>query len=353
MKLIPLTGKGNEYLFNPEDSKVVWVSRYKKGFQRLQRSLKTENAFEARNRRDELFTSWFGVRQSLSAKVKPLCNDIWPEWIQTKQRKSSATKESISTSEKHLLPSIGNLYLDEVTEYWWENVFIPKKREHKADRKFFNDRKWLLSFLNYAKRQGHLNIIPNLENPDGDRAEGINLDDSEILALYSEASPDLTLQIDLGFKHFMRRSEVLLLPWSEIDFKKGEINLPKERTKIRKKRTVPLNNAVLTQLKARKATSKSAFVFPSPDDPKRSVSRLGNATAWNKAIARANKEKVKVNPDATFHDLRHSGLSRAFVATNRYVEICVMAGLSLSEAQKTYLHLTSDNTRFVADLVSL
>ncbi len=352
MKLIPLAGRGNEYLYKPDGSQIIWVSRAKKGFPRKQNSLGTENTLEARKRRDEKFVEWFGERPKLSNKIKLLNDYHWPIWILTKSSLSHATKDSVKYAGQHLVPVIGNLYPDELTETWWLNSYVPMQKVKRGNCKFFNEWKWLSTYLNFLHREGIIERLPKLKNPDGPSEEGLNLEDDEINVFYRNANDDLQLQIDLGFEHFMRRSEVLLMPWSEIDFKKRCIELPPERTKIRKKRTVPLNDRVLVKLKTRKAASKSPFVFPSPKDQNKPVGRLGNQSAWENAIARANGEGPVIRHEATFHDLRHSGLTRAFKATNRYLEICVMAGLDLKVALKVYVHLDAENTRFVSDLVS-
>jgi integrase len=353
MKLIKIPGKGNEHLYTRPDSDIIWVDKSKKGFKRIQQSLFVSNNIEARQKRDELFADLLGEKPRENKKVKKLAGERWDEWVSTKQRKRGQTIESIKYAGNHLRPMISGLYPDEINEKWWENTYIPFKRENvSTTRKFFNEWKWLSSCLHYMHRNGYIERIPRLENPDPARADGLNLDDSEIDALYANASDDLKLQIDLGFKHFMRRSEVLLLPYSEINFRLGIIELPESRTKTKKPRTIPLNPETLAKLKARKAINASPFVFPNPIDTKRPIGRTGNATAWNGAISRANKDRVQINHGATFHDLRHSGLSRAFVATNRYAEICIMAGLSLQEAQRTYLHVKPDQMRFVASLVT-
>lgn len=350
MKLIPLAGRGNEYLFTPEGSAVIWLSRYKKGFGRKQVSLRTEVPSEAREARDRIFASWLGERPAVSKKIKQLNSDLWPVWAMTKARKRQATIDSIKYSGQHLLPMIGDLYPEQVTEAWWENAYIPTKRTERPERKFFNEWKWLTTYLAFCHREGLIERLPRLTCPDGERAAGICLSASETDALLSHAGPDLRLQIELGLHHFMRRSEVLLLPFSEIDFEEGVIRLPASRTKTKKAREVPLNSSALDALKARHEVAKSPFVFPNRDDLSRSTGRTGNDKAWKSAIARANRTSICVNPEATFHDLRHTGLTRAFMATNRYAEICVVAGLSLDEAQRTYLHLKPEQTRFVTEL---
>lgn len=351
MKLIPVAGRGNEYLFTRSGSAIIWVSRSKKGFPRIQNSLFTESPIVAREKRDELFALKFDEKRSLSKKVKRLAWPLWEEWALTKSAKSEQTKDSIYYSSQHLKPFLEELYPDELNEFWWQNTYIPKKKLENRDRRFFNEWKWLSSFLKSLHRVGVISQQPMLANPDPGPAEGLFLEDSEIESLVESACEDLRLQIDLGFRHFMRRSEVLLLPWREIDFKNGLINLPAERTKIRKARSIPLAKDVLPALEARHSTLGGRFVFPSPQSQDKPIGRLGNATAWRAAIKRANKGKQKIDPTATFHDLRHSGLTRAFAATNKYAEICVVAGLSLEMAQRTYLHLQPEHYRFVAGLV--
>jgi integrase len=351
MKLIPLGGRGNEYLKLPEGSNIIWLDRFKTGYGRRQESLRTTEPIVARKKRDEIFAEWFGEKAVLSSKVRLPNRDRWPDWEKTKARKSQATRDSIMYSGKHLLPFIGDLFPDQITEAWWENVYIPKKREESPNRKFFNEWKWLTTYLAALHRAGIITLLPRLNNPDPPTEEGLFLHDSEIAGLYANGNEDLQLQIDLGFEHFMRRSEVLLLPFSEINFNLGHIDLPAERTKIRKARTIPINDKTMAKLESRRSKSKAKYVFPSPIDPTRSVSRTGNRTAWNAAIERANERSQVVNPAATFHDLRHSGLTRAVAATNRYLEICVVAGLSLEQLQETYLHLKPEHTKFVSDLV--
>lgn len=351
MKLIPLGGRSNEYLFKPDGSEIIWVSRSKAGFGRKQNSLHTKSSLEARDKRDAFFKEWLGQKPLLSKKVKRFAGSLWDDWIETKSKKSFKTKESINTSGQHLKPYLDEMFPSELTDAWWLNVYIPEKIK-KGPRKFFNDRKWLSSFLLSLHRDGLLSRLPRLECPDAPAAKGIYLTDSEINSLYAFSNEDLGLQIDLGFKHFMRRSEVLLLPYSEIDWNLGLIDLPMERTKIRKGRKVPLSDSVLSRLEARRRVSESPFVFPSPKNLNRSVGRLGNATAWRATLARAFKSTTPINSEATFHDLRHSGLTRAFAATGRYLEVCAVAGLSLEVAQKTYLHLQPEHLKFVAGLVT-
>ncbi len=390
MKFTPVGGRGNEYLCRPEGKTAIWVDRYKKGFGRKQETLRTDIIVEARKRRDELFATWLSETSQdailKKGKTKLVCNDLWHEWVKTKDRKSKGTRDNIKYCEGHLLPVIGPMFPEKLTEIWWENTYIPEKRAKSPDRKFFNDWKWLNSFLRYLHRQGKLAAVPKLENPDGDPEEGLNLEDCEIHALYLEAGIDLEIKLDLGFMHFMRRSEVNLLPWAEIDFKEGVITLGKTRTKIRKSRQVPLRVGTLQKLKARYAKSNSPYVFPSPSDPSKSINRDGHRTSWDNAISRANIQAQKafemsgqgcnefeisqnlgvpiwivpvwierkgnaIRHEATFHDTRHSGLSRAAVQTTKYAQLCVMAGVSFKVLQKVYLHLKPDDTRFLADLV--
>jgi len=276
--------------------------------------------------------------------------DLFDEWSKTKINKSFATRESIRVSAKHLKPYLEKITVDEINQIWWQNVYVADKLK-SGSRKFFNDWKWLTNFLKFSYKAGYTKNQSMLENPDLPSDEGIYLSDDEIEALRQFANDDLKLQIELGFRHFMRRSEVLLLEWREINFKKAMIELPAIRTKIRKARKIPISKSVLNALFERKSKSTSEYVFPSLKSNGRSIGRTGNDTAWKLAIKRANSSTERVNPKATFHDLRHSGLTRAFAASNKYAEICAVAGLSIQMAQKTYLHFQTDHLKFAADLV--
>lgn len=341
LKLKRVKGDSNRYLYKRGD--VYWI-RASKGGRTLQKSLNITVLTTARLLRDEAVAKFFGEKR-LSNNNKKLVDDLFPEFIKLKQSTNrKSTIDSITSQwETHLKDYFGNLLPDEITENEWL-TYVAEKRVGYPDRKFFNDRKYLMMFLHWLHRQGTIAKLPRLPDVDPAINAGRVFSDEEISSLLDNANPDLKLQILMAVTMGMRISEILTLEWSQIDFVKKTIFLPAIKTKVNKDRRFGISLDTIDLLAARKATNGSDWVFPSPTDKSTGVGKSGNKTAWTNC---RNAAKVS----GRFHDLRHTFLTKAFKNSVNPALICHYAGLSLEEAQRTYLHFTTEDTRVVASLV--
>ncbi len=343
MKFSTIKGPQNKNLVRPEGKSVIWVRFYRVGKGRLERSLKTDVVTEARIRRDEEIAKFLGIRAKHKSNVK-FVDDLFPQFLEQKKQKSKATHDSLTNQwENHLKEYFSGMTLDEVSNTEWLR-YVAKKRQNSPDRKFFNDQKCLSGFLNWCHRDGLIERLPKLENVDPEIDAGKVYSNEEIKLLIQNSSSDLCLQIMMAVTMGMRVGEILFLEWSQIDWEKLTIHLPAAKTKIRKARTFGISDAVIWLLKDRAEQCGSEWVFPSPVDPSKSVGKGGNRKAWTTCRANAGVS-------GRFHDLRHTFLTHAFKISVNPALICNYAGLSLAEAEKTYLHFTPDDTRVVASLV--
>jgi integrase len=127
----------------------------------------------------------------------------------------------------------------------------------------------------------------------------------------------------------------------------ARISLRQEDTKTRQARSfVVTDPAVLEVLERRLARAEGPYLFPSETDPGKPMAASLNG--WKAILRRAG-----VNPNYTPHDLRHTYLTKMFKTAANPALICFQAGLSLEEAQKTYLHFTADDTFALAESASL
>lgn len=337
MKLIPLTGKGNENLYRHPDTGIIYFSKYRAGKGKIEKSTKTRVLAEAKVIADEIRVKFFG--KGVIKRGKQTCGVLFPGWQDLNKTKAPATVASIESSWKHLKPYIQDFLPEEITERFWEGVYIPEKRlTHGQDRKFFNDRKWLSMFLLFLKREGVIDAVPKLRNPDPECKVGKVYTDDELQRLLQNAGPDLKLQILMAVSMGMRKSEIMKLTWARIDMANRVIHLRAEDTKIRKARSFAISAVVYRLLELRDRSK--AFLFPSPLNPNKPQVN-GIERAWQRC-----KRAAKVI--GRFHDLRHTFLTRAFRSKNvNPALICFYAGLSLIEAQDRYLHFTIDDTREV------
>jgi integrase len=158
------------------------------------------------------------------------------------------------------------------------------------------------------------NPVSKVSKPTLPRGRTRFLDDSEreklLQACKSSKNPYLYTIVILGISTGMRRSEILNLTWTDIDFERERIVL--RETKNGDVRVLPLVGRAQQLLKNLENTrqSNSFFLFPGTN----SEAPIDFRSAWKAAIKNAGLNDFK------FHDLRHS-----------FASYCVMNGSSLNE----------------------
>lgn len=344
MKIVLVAVKNKPYLFKDETTGIYYFRRYQKNRGQLKKSLKSDIYKNIEAEYLKLLKQYHEPVQ-VTSPIRNLILDEWKHFLATHRGKARNTFISIETQGRlHLLPYFGILFPEEVNENTWEDFILTKRAENK-NRKFFNDRKYLLMFFNWLKREGRIMKIPRLRDPDPKDKIGKVLNIDEIKAVLDNAEGDLKLQILMGLTMGMRVGEILGLTWDRVDLRKRTISLFAQHTKIRKPRTFGINDAVYLILEEKKQFHIGP-VFPSPTQKNKTVGKGGNKKSWSTC-----KRKAQVN--CRFHDLRHTFLTSAFKKSINPALICNYAGLSLDEAEKTYLHFTVDDTRAVADVMKI
>lgn len=333
MKFVRVKGSANSHLYKRGDH--YWVrGRFEKRL--LQKSLGTNNLTDARIFRDKEIAIFLG-RKPKNSGVS-LLGEKFDEWIEINKVKwSIGTTESVTNQwTNHLKPFFEKELISDVNDTAWLK-YVSDKRKTDLKRKFFNDRKYLSMFLNWAFREGLIEKLPKLSDVDPEVKAGRVYSSDELEALLQASDNDLAIQIVLALTMGMRVGEILSLEWRQVDFKRKLIHLPAAKTKIRKERTFAISEDALPLLISRHERSRSDWVFPSPKDSTKSVGKGGNKSAWKSA-------KKKAGVVGRFHDLRHTFLTNAFRSGANPALICYYAGVSLEEAQKTYLHFTPEDT---------
>ena len=173
------------------------------------------------------------------------------------------------------------------------------------------------------------NISPLADN--GARERFLTLAELERLmdALRQCQSPIVPDIIRLLILTGARRSEVTQLPWGELDLEKGIWTLPAARNKSKKQKVLPLSDAAIALLTARKGNS-SPYVFPNPTTGKPLISIHDT---WNRIRVQADL------PDLRIHDLRHSFASFLINAGHSLYEVQKLLGHSSITMTQRYAHL--------------
>jgi integrase len=132
----------------------------------------------------------------------------------------------------------------------------------------------------------------------------------------------------------MRRGEIMNLKWSDVDLLNKYVRVETSKTfktKQGKRRIVPLNDTVISLLKAKEGKSPSEYVFTLNDE------KLYED--WVGHLFKSYVIKAKLNGRLHFHSLRHT-----------FASWLVQDGVSLYEVQKLLGHSSSSVTEVYSHL---
>ncbi len=153
----------------------------------------------------------------------------------------------------------------------------------------------------------------------------------------SQVVPDI---IELLILTGARKSEVVNLPWQELDLKQGLWTIPPERNKAKTRKTIPLSQGALRILEKRKHNG-SEYVFPNPKTGG-PIKHFHNT--WDRVRKNAGI------PDVRIHDLRHNFASLLVNSGRSLYEVQKLLGHSNISTTQRYAHLTQDTLRDATEL---
>ena len=156
------------------------------------------------------------------------------------------------------------------------------------------------------------------------------------------ASPRAVTAIRLLMLTGCRKSEILTLPWADVDLDAGELRLADAKTGPRAVQLPPTAVGLLESLPRRK---DSPWVFPGNDRDGR-FSGGGLDRVWQAVRARAGLEDIRL------HDLRHSFASRALALGETLPVIGKLLGHSDIETTARYAHLARDSIHEAAERIA-
>jgi integrase len=327
----------------------IWYVRYwsPKLGREIEKSLRTTIKIKAVKARKKLLEDIGEEKDKYAVGYKKFSQVIAAFKADAVWEAEATEKTALNQLDNHILPWFGNYDPDRLDNSLWRK-YADERRKKDPDCSLHNARKYLWKVCNWAfeKRIVKKKFTP--DDFDGERkSPGIALSDEQFLSIRARLNQDWRDLADIVWSMGFRVSEIKQLEWSRVDFVTGEITLEAEHTKTRKARKPVMTQKVREILLRRKSTQESSglstlWVFPGKN-PKHAFSKSDRA--WQLA-------KDKAGVECRFHDLRHTWLTRAFKATNRYAEICEYAGLSLEEALETYVKFNRDDMAAVAHAVS-
>lgn len=270
-----------------------------------------------------------------TSKLKEIAIETWDEaalqWIteHAQHKKSYATdKTRLSWLTKYLSGiRINNISTDTILTLRKD---LLKDREPSTANRFLAV---ISAVLNYAHAKGKLSGVPKIPYLAEDNDRFIWLTQSQADKLIDELPEHLAEMARFALATGLRRANVTNLEWKDVDLARRVAWIWADTAKGKKHISVPLNDDAVTLLEAKNKVNKFGYIFTYKGEP---VTRTTTA-AWYKATARAD-----IDPDFTFHGLRHTWASwHVMSGTPLSVLQQLGAWRSLDMVQR-YAHLAPD-----------
>jgi|GEM_PF-4712974 len=266
--------------------------------------------------------------------------DLVAELLPVYEKKRRATYVSFEyITRLHLLPFL-NEHAPLVSSQNPEVLWIHYKAE-KTGLKLFNHHKHFQRLCTHAFKIGLLKTKPELEFDkarEDVREPGQVVTQTEFDSLVENADPVWRDRIILGWYTGMRPGEIRCLEKSRVDFEAGVIRLRAEDTKTNTAREFAVHPAAMGVLRRLGTDSGSLYFFPNRKDHGRPISP--DSRRWSALV-----KLCEIERHITPHDLRHTFVTRSLLDNIPPLVLCFAIGMSLQEMQKTYMHMTAEDTR--------
>ena len=254
---------------------------------------------------------------------------------------------------KHIIPEIGNIPLNKLTQTDLQQFYARTKvngrririetyGEGLSDRVIRAIHANCRSALEKAVREGLIRINPAIgcKLPPKKSREMKVLTQSEILRFLNRAKEEgyfelFLLELGTG----LRRGEILALKWSDLNFTTGELRIERQVNVLNKEqiitepktkasvRTIILPGSLLRILEEYRKTVDSEWLFPSPLDNTKTKNPSAVRKRMQTILERAGCPKVR------FHDLRHT-----------FATMALEHGMDVKTLSATIGHVSSATT---------
>lgn len=299
----------------------------------------------------------FGKKKPPKAFIR--CEELCDEIVKLKESKAPATYQQAEIFFRvHIKPFLNEYcaYAADLNPTVWENYKNALRLKNPTVR-LFNHWKYMVMLFKYAFQKGLLDAPVKLafsEEREDFRERGHVIPLAEIQAILKAANRTWRDRITLQWRTGMRPGEVRNLSKDRVRLTEqgAVISLRREDTKTRLAReflvTAPDAVAVLRE----RMEGDSPYFFPMETDHTRPMDK--HMTGWNTALKKVfdPDEKRLPVPAYTPHDIRHTYATAMFQQTKNHIALCYQLGMSLEEAQKTYLHIGLKDTADLAQIAS-
>lgn len=268
------------------------------------------------------------------------------------KRENRSLKDDRIRFSLHVAPVIGKKAISELTTQDIEKIRRKMEKEGKSPQTVKHVLTLIKRLVNYALKNGYIESVPatlHFDMPAVDNKVTENLTAEQVAKLLQvlDEEEDIVMAslIRLALFTGMRRSALLNLQWTDLDFERNSIMLRGDVAKKKKTEYIPMNEQAKAILLSVPKTT-SPYVFPGRDDDK----PRANITAVLKRV----KEKAGL-PESfrPLHGLRHSFAS--WLANSGQVSMYELQKLLTHSSPlmtQRYAHLHNEALKRASNLTS-
>jgi len=274
----------------------------------------------------------------LSRRFTTSFNSIADKLIEDlKLRGAPRTHKVAIAPINHLRKTFGKKKIALIKDHMFWDLHVPRARKENPKRNLNKDRKLFIQVLNHAKYLRLISSGPGkIAKPNLTSDIGREVSDEELQLLINHSPKVLKFQIEIAVNTGMRKGEIFSIRYDYCDLNRNIIHLPKEVTKTRRGRGVPISTELSSKIKAMKEISNSPYIFPGKYSNE--LPQCDNKRGWQRA------RRVS-GVSCRFHDLRHTAATRKLRAGASMGNVSLVMGMGERVLRDIYQHLTVEDLR--------
>ena len=380
-------------LYQRGKGKTWWYS-FEFGGKRIHESSKSTSKTVAReserSRRRQLELTW---NQITKRTLPPSFERAADDWYKAAKPHLAERTEAIygDAVRLHLKPALGSLLLCDVDAGRIASYQARRKAEKASARTLNKELQVLRMILKRYKLWANLQGDVKFERERDEVGKALSREDESRLLEVCAPNPLLHTVVTLALNTTLRKSEIRLLQWNQVDLFKRTLTVGKSKTEGGSGRPIPLNNpayAAVVKWAGRFPESKAEdYVFPACEDARIDTAHPGKGnidpsrpikswrTAWRTATRTIECPKCRQrqhpadtcgNPECKadihglknplaglrFHDLRHTCITKLAEGQASEQTIMAIAGHVSRKMLEHYSHIRMEAKRVALDAIA-
>jgi len=325
-------------LYKRKDSPNWWIKVSVNG-RRIQQSTGTTDRQKAEEYHDKLKARLWDENR-LGIKPSYTWNDAVVRWL--KETSHKATHAEDVTKLRWLDTYLGGMELKRINRDTLERIIDAKKAEGASDSTVNRFMEIVRAILRRAVFEWEwLDRAPKVRMFPEPKRRVRWLTQEEAQKLIQALPPHLAAMVRFTLETGLRRRNVTMLEWSQVDLTRRTAWIHPDQAKAKKAIPVPLTDTAVDVLREQ-IGKHERFVFTYRGKPVKQP----NSWAWRKTL-----RKLGI-VDFRWHDLRHTWASWHVQAGTPLYALQELGGWSCAEMVRTYAHLSSDHLAAFANRMS-